>query len=137
MLKSADMNKNIYQFRNYFLVGCVATASHFITLALLVELLNVWSPIASTIGFLVGATTGFNLNRIFVFEDKVEYLKKFIKYLLMSMAGAVLNFLIMAYLTKVRQYHYLIAQTFTTATIFVINFGICKLWIFKGKIDNA
>jgi putative flippase GtrA len=122
------------QFSGYLISGSLATIAHYTTLILLVEYLSIMRPLmASTIGFLAGAITGFLLNSQFVFTTNTSGMPEFIKYLFMASCGLLVNFISMSLLLKIFNLYYLSAQILTTIFIVVINFSICKQWIFKSQ----
>ena len=116
----------------YAIVGTIATAAHFLCLYTLVDILEFLKPIpASIVAFLCGATIGFVCNRIFVFKRSKVGLEELSKYLILIGFSGINNTLLMYALIKMLNWHYLAAQLFATGCIFLINFAICKYWIFK------
>lgn len=135
--------RTILQFVGYLCVGTCATGVHITTLYLLVEKLLINPIVASSVGFIAGATTGFLLNRNFVFKTptisqqqrsgiKSIGSAEYVKYCAMAGAGAVINGSLLAFLLYHCMLNYIYAQLLATASIVILNFICCKLWIFKA-----
>src|ERR1035437_8585258 len=59
------------QFVKFGIVGVSNTALTFIVYTVLLKVFGVWYLAASAVGFIVGATNGFLLNRRWTFRDHV------------------------------------------------------------------
>src|SRR5271169_2227468 len=59
------------QFVKFGIVGISNTLITFAVYTLLLKVFNVWYLIASAIGFILGATNGFLLNRAWTFREHV------------------------------------------------------------------
>lgn len=121
----------IKQFCKYLGSGSAATTVHYILLILLVEFWSWNAIIASSVGFVCGALTGFTLNKKFVFRDAGAGKIACLKYFIMSGIGAIFNILLLWILIHVVHLYYLLAQLIATGSIVVGNFTCCKLWIFN------
>jgi len=122
----------IRQFSGYLINGCIATAVHYSLLITLVEGFACNPLVASTVGFIFGAITGFSLNRKIVFVNLSNPLVKFLQYLLLTLISGTMNVLLMKALIGLA-IHYIIAQIVATGSVVVFNFAICKLWIFRER----
>jgi len=127
-------HSNLWQFIGYLLSGSLATTVHYTILISMVEILAIHPIMASSLGFIGGAITGFCLNKNFVFCDLNAGKAACVKYLLMAGIGALLNIILLLVLTNNIHLHYLLAQLLTTISIVLCNFICCKTWIFnRGK----
>jgi putative flippase GtrA len=125
--------QSLKQFIGYIGSGITATAVHYTLLICLVELWSINVIIASSIGFIGGAITGFSLNKQFVFCDPYAGKTACLKYLIMAGMGALLNILLLWVLTKFMHIYYLLAQIIVTISIVLCNFMCCKRWIFNKE----
>lgn len=117
------------QFVQHLLTGVLATAAHFIVMwvALSVQLLP---ALATTIGFIAGATTRFLFSYFYVFEPEnavVYALPHFFLALALQMAiNAGLLTLLLSTNFPVWP-----SQVLITGMLTVINFMAHKYWVFK------
>jgi len=126
--------KRFHQFFNYTLIGVGATLTHFACLYLLVDILHLLDPVVATIiAFLCGASVSFVFNSKFVFKLAQPNFTSLGRYLLLTGFSGLNNTMLMFILVKTFNWHYMLAQLFTTGAIFILNFTICKFWIFKSK----
>ena len=126
-------HSQLRQFIGYLLSGSLATTVHYTILIFMVEILAINPVLASSIGFISGAITGFNLNKHFVFCDITAGKRALVKYLLMATSGSLVNMALLWFLTNNVHLHYLLAQILVTISIVFGNFICCKLWIFNRK----
>jgi putative flippase GtrA len=121
----------IRQFMGYLISGVTATTVHYVLLIYLVEIYSSNIIIASSVGFLAGAITGFTLNKQFVFCDNAAGKTAGFKYLIMAIISAGINMLLLWIFTKFMHLHYLFSQIIATTSIVLCNFTCCKIWIFN------
>ena len=111
-------------------IGVIGTAGHYAMLILLVQLLYVSPVIATTIGFVTGATINYVLNYHITFSSSKRHGEAFAKFFLVASAGAVINSLIMLAGMKLLDVHYLIIQLFATGIVLLLNFLLNRHWTF-------
>lgn len=128
----------VIQFLNYSFVGFLAACAHFTSLYLLVDVFQLLSPVkASLVAFACGSCVGFIGKRSFVFKQSNAKWAALYKYLLLVAFSGAVNTIVMYYLTTFWSWNYLICQLIATGGIFMSNFMICKIWIFKEHKDVA
>ena len=117
------------QFIQHLITGGIATAAHYIVmwLALAIHLLP---ALATTIGFIVGATTRFLFSYLHVFEPErnmVSAMPRFAMALILQMIANVglLSLLLYANVSVWP------SQLITTGFLAVINFMAHKFWVFR------
>lgn len=135
VLTKTGMNKQtLRQFITFALVGAIGTAGHYLTLILLVELLNKTAAIATTAGFIVGAIINYILNYRITFNSNKPHHQTLAKFLLIAAIGAVINSSLMYLGTNILQYYYLLVQVIATLIVLLWNFIINKIWVFSTAV---
>lgn len=130
--RSAVNSHKISQLVKYFFVGLFSTIVHFTVLYSLVDLFKVMQPVsASVVAFTFGALMGFFLNRNIVFQNSTAGFSALGKYFLLTGFSGTNNTILMYVLINMLHWHYLLAQAFAIGIIFLFNFTVCRLWIFR------
>lgn len=127
------------QFLSYFSVGGVSALVEWTLFALLLYLLDMSYPVATTLAFIVSTTTNWYLGRSFTFKDSEAYKGKSVKeYLLVFLVSAIglgFNILLMYFFVDVLGMNTKIMQTsakvISTGIVFMWNFLSRKLLIYK------
>ena len=121
------------QFLSYFSVGGVSALVEWTLFALLLYLLDMSYPVATTLAFIVSTTTNWYLGRTFTFKDSEAYKRKSVKeYLLVFLVSAIglgFNILLMYFFVDVLGMNTKIMQT----TAKVISTGIVFMWNFLSR----
>ena len=127
------------QFLSYFCVGGVSALVEWTLFALLLYLLDMSYPVATTLAFIVSTTTNWYLGRTFTFKDSEAYKGKSVKeYLLVFLVSAIglgFNILLMYFFVDVLGMNTKIMQTsakvISTGIVFMWNFLSRKFLIYK------
>lgn len=127
------------QFLSYFSVGGVSALVEWTLFALLLYLLDMTYPVATTLAFIVSTTTNWYLGRTFTFKDSEAYKGKSVKeYLLVFLVSAIglgFNILLMYSFVDVLGMNTKIMQTsakvISTGIVFMWNFLSRKFLIYK------
>lgn len=127
------------QFLSYFSVGGVSALVEWTLFALLLYLLDMSYPVATTLAFIVSTTTNWYLGRTFTFKDSEAYKRKSVKeYLLVFLVSAIglgFNILLMYFFVDVLGMNTKIMQTsakvISTGIVFMWNFLSRKFLIYK------
>lgn len=127
------------QFLSYFSVGGVSALVEWTLFALLLYLLDMSYPVATTLAFIVSTTTNWYLGRTFTFKDPEAYKGKSVKeYLLVFLVSAIglgFNILLMYFFVDVLGMNTKIMQTsakvISTGIVFMWNFLSRKFLIYK------
>lgn len=116
------------QFARYGVVGALATAAHYLLMAILIR--SGWSPVpASTAGASVGALVAYMVNRQWTFEAD-HSIRRLLRFMAVAALGLLLN---ASLLLTVHQWliHSIIgAQLITTGLVFVATFWVNLKWSF-------
>lgn len=127
------------QFLSYFSVGGVSALVEWTLFALLLYLLDMSYPVATTLAFIMSTTTNWYLGRTFTFKDFEAYKGKSVKeYLLVFLVSAIglgFNILLMFFFVDVLGMNTKIMQTsakvISTGIVFMWNFLSRKFLIYK------
>jgi len=117
------------QFLQHLLTGAVATTAHYIVMwmALSVQLLP---ALATTIGFVAGATTRFLFSYFHIFEPEKDVKSALPHFVLALALQMVVNTgLLMLFLSV--SLPVWPAQVLTTGMLTAFNFMAYKFWVFK------
>jgi putative flippase GtrA len=118
-------------FIRYSLTGAAATALHYTVLLALVELLGVAAALAAGIGALCGATLAYLGNRHFTFQRSgVSHGQAVPRFVLVALAGAALNSLIVWIGSAILGWHYLAAQVLATLVVLAVGYQLNRSWTF-------
>lgn len=117
------------QFLQHLLTGGVATAAHYFVmwLALSVHLLP---ALATTIGFVVGASTRFLFSYFHIFKPERDVAKALPHFVLALTLQMALNAALLTLLLSVNVPVWP-SQVLATGMLTVFNFLACKFWVFK------
>jgi putative flippase GtrA len=117
-------------FFRYGSVGAVATAAHYLTLVLCVELAGWPAYLASGFGAVVGAQLAYAGNRWFTFGHRGAMRASWPRFMLTALLGALLGMAIVGLGVRLG-IHYLIAQALATLASLVLTFAINRAWTFR------
>lgn len=117
------------QFFQHLLTGAIATATHYIVmwLALSIQLLP---ALATTIGFIAGATTRFLFSYFHIFEPEKDLVNALPHFFLALALQMVINAGLLSILLSTSLPVWP-SQVLTTGILTVINFVAHKFWVFK------
>ena len=124
------MRPAIIQLTRYFFCGCAAVALHFGTLAVLVEIFHCDATVATAIGFSVGSTLNYLLQKSWVFRVVDKHRILFLRYALVTAITFTANVVLFRWLYRDLEISYLLAQVVVTAFIFFVNFLINRHYTF-------
>jgi putative flippase GtrA len=122
--------KSNLQFFRFVSVGAFGTALHYAVLVFFVSLLNCDPAVGAMAGAACGAAFNYLLNRCFTFRSDRPHTEALPRFVLLAGIGVLLNGVIVKGLTMVTV-NYLASQVAATLTIFILNFFLSKLWIFR------
>jgi len=118
-------------FIRYSLTGAAATALHYAVLLALVELLGVAAAPAAGVGALCGAALAYLANRHFTFNGSAKPHRQAVpRFVLVALAGAALNSLIVWTGTQAFAWHYLAAQALATLVVLALGYQLNRSWTF-------
>jgi len=113
------------------LAGIVGTATHYLTLILLVEAAGLDPVAATSLGFAVGAAVNYALNHRFTFESRTAHRDIVPKFFLVAAATALLNGALVQVGVELLSLNYLLVQVAATGAVFLANFALNSIWTFR------
>jgi len=129
-LELLSFDRVIAQFIRYGMAGAVGTAAQYAILCILVEGFAIGAVIASSVGAVAGAFVNYVLNYRYTFKSERPHADALAKYGVVSVAGIVLNGLVLALGTSALSLHYLGAQVLATLVVFFAAFTLNRAWTF-------
>jgi putative flippase GtrA len=124
------------QFERFFRfagVGAAATAVHYTTLMLLVELGHVAPVVATCCGYALGAVFGYLANHHWTFGGKAEHGAATVRYVTMLAFGFALNAAVVWILHNVAGVWYVAAQVVATGLGLFVNYAIASRWVYADR----
>jgi putative flippase GtrA len=119
------------QFVKFGIVGISNTLLTFITYTILLKVFGVWYLAASAIGFIVGATNGFLLNRRWTFREHVGDALTPVRWGVVQTSGLAVNEALLYLFVGQAGLDKLLAQVFATAVVTVSTFFANRAWTFR------
>ena len=121
----------LIQFVKFGTVGVSNTLITFIVYTVLLKVFGVWYLAASAIGFLVGATNGFLLNRRWTFKEHVGDALTPVRWGIVQGCGLGLNVLLLFALVDGAGLDKLLSQAFAMGVVTVLTFLVNRAWTFR------
>jgi len=121
----------LVQFVKFGIVGISNTLITFIVYTLLLKVFGVWYIAASAIGFVVGATNGFLLNRRWTFAGHVGDAYTPVRWAVVQTAGLALNLGLLYLLVHDGAMDELVAQAIATVAVTISTFLVNRAWTFR------
>ncbi len=127
---SAPQRPPSLAFARYAAVGAVATAAHYLLLAVLVERGGWPAPLAAAAGAVLGAQLAFAGNRRFTFGHRGPWRPAWWRFQLTALLGAATSATVVALGSRLGL-HYLLAQMLATLVGMVLTYALNKRWSFS------
>ena len=121
----------LIQFVKFGLVGVSNTLITFIIYTLLLKVFGVWYLAASAIGFAVGATNGFLLNRRWTFSEHVGDSLTPVRWATVQCGGLGINEGLLYVFVHDVAIDKLLAQAAATVVVTVSTFFANRAWTFR------
>jgi putative flippase GtrA len=119
------------RFARFAGAGAIATFAQYNVLILLVNFGHVAPPVASALGYIVGALVGYYLNYRYTFHSQKKHAAAMGKFFAIAFVGLNLNTGIMVLATGSLGLHYLLAQILATGLVLILNFIGNQFWTFR------
>jgi putative flippase GtrA len=121
----------IVQFIKFGIVGVSNTLLTFVVYTVLLKVFGVWYLAASAIGFVVGATNGFLLNRRWTFSGHVGDALTPVRWAIVQGCGLALNEGLLYLGVAVAGVDKLTAQALSIAVVTTTTFLANRAWTFR------
>jgi putative flippase GtrA len=125
------------QFVKFGIVGVSNTLLTFAVYGLLLKVFGVWYLAASAIGFIVGATNGFLLNRRWTFQGHVGDALTPLRWAIVQTTGLGINEGLLYLFVQDARLEKLLAQAFATGVVTVTTFSANRAWTFRARSPVA
>jgi putative flippase GtrA len=119
------------QFVKFGIVGVSNTLLTFAVYTLLLKVFGVWYLLASAIGFIVGATNGFLLNRRWTFSDHVGDSLTPLRWAIVQGCGLGINEGMLYVFVGAAGLDKLVSQACATVIVTVTTFFANRAWTFR------
>jgi putative flippase GtrA len=127
----------LVQFVKFGVVGVSNTLLTFAVYTVLLKVFGVWYLVASAIGFAVGATNGFLLNRRWTFREHVGDALTPVRWTIVQGCGLAVNEGLLYLFVHDASLDKLLAQAFATAVVTVTTFAANRAWTFRTHAPVA
>jgi putative flippase GtrA len=121
----------LVQFVKFGIVGVSNTTLTFAVYTLLLKVFGVWYLAASAIGFAVGATNGFLLNRRWTFKEHVGDSLTPVRWAVVQGGGLAINEILLYLFVHDAAIDKLLAQAMATVVVTVSTFIVNRAWTFR------
>jgi putative flippase GtrA len=121
----------LVQFIKFGIVGVSNTLLTFVVYTLLLKVFGVWYLAASAIGFGVGATNGFLLNRRWTFREHVGDTLTPVRWAIVQGCGLGINEGLLYLFVHDARLDKLVAQACATVVVTVSTFFANRAWTFR------
>jgi putative flippase GtrA len=121
----------IAQFVKFGIVGVSNTVLTLAVYTVLLKVFGVWYLAASAIGFVVGATNGFLLNRRWTFKEHVGDALTPVRWGIVQSCGLGVDEGLLYVFVHDARVDKLLAQVFATAVVTVTTFFVNRAWTFR------
>jgi putative flippase GtrA len=121
----------LVQLVKFGVVGISNTLLTFAVYTFLLKVLGVWYLAASAIGFIVGATNGFLLNRRWTFAGHVGDSLTPVRWAIVQGCGLGVNVALLYVFVHDAKLDKLLAQAFATAVVTITTFFVNRAWTFR------
>jgi putative flippase GtrA len=121
----------LVQFVKFGIVGVSNTLLTLAVYTVLLKVFGVWYLAASAIGFAVGATNGFLLNRRWTFREHVGDALTPLRWGIVQSAGLGVNEALLYVFVHDAHLDKLLAQVCATAVVTVTTFFVNRAWTFR------
>jgi putative flippase GtrA len=122
----------LVQFVKFGIVGVSNTLLTFIVYTLLLKVFGVWYLAASAIGFGVGATNGFLLNRRWTFREHVGDTLTPVRWAIVQGCGLGINEGLLYLFVHDARIDKLLAQACATVVVTLSTFFANRAWTFRA-----
>lgn len=127
MMSSAVLNR----FVRFALLGLLPTAAYYLLVISLVETGMLGAALSMPIGFIAAVVLSYQLNKRFTWKPNTSRSSHFRLYVLISVFGAVTNYLLFILIVQWLELSYIVAVLAVTIVIPVQNFALNEKFNFK------
>lgn len=115
---------------SYGVAGLAGTLAHYAMLIVLVQLYHAEPVAGSTVGAMVGAAINYWLNHRFTFRSTAPHRKALARFLVVAVAGMIVNAAVLFVAIHPLGAHYLLGQLAATGVAFLFTYELNRRWTF-------
>jgi putative flippase GtrA len=132
-LLNINSNSISSQFFKYSIVGFINLGLSTLLFLLLYKVFHIIYFITFILTWLFGILVTYVINFIWVFkpEEKLEFIRRLPKYVLVYVISFVINLILLRYLVEAYQFDAFLVQLFILPLVVLINFFGFKYWALK------
>ena len=119
------------RFFRFAVLGLIPTAAYYVFAISFVETRILKPAFALPLGFVAAVIISYHLNKKFTWKPDTPRNRHFQLYLLISVLGALTNYLLYALIVQVLEQNYLYAVLAVTVIIPIQNFMLNEMFNFK------
>lgn len=123
---------NLRQVASFVVIGVCATAAHYTVLVGLVQLAGKPVVPSTLLGFCVGGTISYLLNRRHTFKSEKRHREAIWRFVAVAGVGFLATALLMTLAVDRRHLPYLPAQVMVTGIVTVWSYAASRWWTFAG-----
>lgn len=121
----------VQQLMGFLAAGAIGTVVQYVVLWWGVEARGLPAPLASGLGYALGAVVNYCLSYFFIFKSDAAHLQSVSRFVMMVAIGWMLTMGMMWVLDKKFDWYYWPAQILTTLVVLAWNFLVSRWWVFK------
>jgi len=114
----------------YGAAGLAGTLTHYGALIVLVQIYHAEPVAGSTFGAVIGAAINYWLNHRFTFRSTAPHGRAFARYLLIAIAGMIVNAAVLFVAIHLCGVHYFPGQLAATGIVFLGTYELNRRWTF-------
>ncbi len=123
----------IAQLVRFGLVGAVNTALTLATYSVMLAL-RAPAPLAGAVGWGVGATNGYLLNRAWTFRDAARGAVPAARYVVVQLMGSALNAALLAIAVGEQHLPRVAGELAVLPPVTILTFVLCRGWVFARAV---
>ena len=123
----------IAQLVRFGLVGAVNTALTLATYSVMLAL-HAPAPLAGAVGWGVGATNGYLLNRAWTFRDAARGAVPAARYVVVQLMGSALNAALVAIAVGEEHLPRVTGELAVLPPVTILTFVLCRGWVFARAV---
>jgi len=121
----------------FLFVGIVATLIQYIILEVGTSFYGLSASFSTGIGYGAGSVISYFMNYFFTFNSEESHSRALYKFYIMVITGFLLSVMLMYLLVDMLNFNKWFSQFFITGLVFVFNYFISKVLIFKKRKSNV
>ncbi len=120
------------RFVRFGITGALGTGSYYLFLVVFVELLSLPVLTATSIAFGIVVLQNYVFHYTWTFESQRPHASAFVKFVITSLVGFGINWIVMFIGVREMTFNYLIVQGVAIALVVTWNFCVMSSWIFRS-----